>query len=76
MSIENHPNLHAVGFLTDIHESLEQRIRGRAGEAGYREVLPLVSDMVAAFVDDIDMRLDQRYGPPPQVQRMHEIKRS
>jgi hypothetical protein len=62
MSIENHPNLHAVGLLVDIHNSLEKRIRGKAAEAGIKEVFPLLSDKIEAFVNDLDVLLDSKYG--------------
>jgi hypothetical protein len=64
MSRENRPNLHAVGLLTDIIKSLETRIRGKAGEAGMKEVLPLLSDEINSFINEIDLLLDEKYGGP------------
>lgn len=62
MSVENHPNFHAVGFLMDIYSSFEERVRGEAAKAGMPELLPLIADRITEFVNEIDEILDKKYG--------------
>ena len=68
MSVENRPNLHAVGLLTDVFNAIENRIRGDAGEAGMKVVMPLIADDVRQFVERIDETLDERF-PAPAIDR-------
>ena len=62
MSVENRPNINAVGFLTDIRESLRNRIRGEAGRQGMQAVYPIVAQKITEFVEEIDGTLDQNFG--------------
>ena len=39
MSIEHHPNLHAVGLTLDITKALIYRVRGEAAEVPFAEIL-------------------------------------
>lgn len=57
MSIENHPNLHAIAFLTDIAKSLERNLRGRAGEVR-GTILQLMLPRIKVFVDETDEAID------------------
>lgn len=65
MSIENRPNLNAAGLVTDITIALSKRIRGNAGEAGMKLVLPLLSDEIVKFVEHIDEQLNLFLGKYP-----------
>lgn len=60
MSEQNHPNLNAVGFLTDIFEALENRVRGKA--ACFPGERIFLIDEIKEFVDRIDDLLDRRFG--------------
>jgi hypothetical protein len=62
MSVENRPNINAVGFLADIRESLQNRIRGEAGRQGMQAVYPIVAQKITEFVEEIDGTLDQNFG--------------
>jgi hypothetical protein len=62
MSIENRPNLHAIGLLTDIFTALEGRIRGKAKTAGFAFVLPLLSEDIQDFVEKVNTILDDTFG--------------
>ena len=62
MSEENRPNLHAVGLMMDITDSIEKRIRGKAGKAGIKEVFPLLSEKINDFVNEVDEVLDAKFG--------------
>jgi hypothetical protein len=61
MSVEGHPNLHAVGFLTDIVAALEKRLRGGAAE-DVPGTICLVIDDIKEFVNALDDKLDGHYG--------------
>lgn len=62
MSKQNRPNLHAVGLLTDILTSVENRVRGKAGLAEKSEVLMLISEEVMSFVEKVDAKLNNKFG--------------
>lgn len=62
MSIENRPNLNAAGLVTDIIIAISKRIRGNAGEAGMKQVLPLLSDEITNFANSMDEQLNQYFG--------------
>lgn len=58
MSIENHPNLHCVGFMCDILDSLEKRLRGKAVSKA-KEIMPLVAGAVTDFVYELEEIVDK-----------------
>lgn len=62
MSEKERPNLNAVGLQCSIIEGLEKYIRGKAGKAGMKVVLPLFSDEIQKFVNQVDESLNQYFG--------------
>ena len=58
MSVENRPNLHAVGLSTDILEAIEKRKRGEAKKLSMGVIMPAIQDELVAFVNFVDERLD------------------
>jgi type III secretion system FlhB-like substrate exporter len=59
MSLENHPNLHAVGLLTDIIEAIAARMRGLA--LG-KNIPNNLYNKVVVFVEQVEEQVDQEYG--------------
>jgi hypothetical protein len=62
MSVERSPNINAAVLAVDMTNSLEVRIRGKAGEAGMAKVFPLLIDEIKDFVNKVDEHLDQYFG--------------
>jgi len=59
MSIENHPNLNAVGFLVGITEALQRNLRGKASDSEIRVlIMELMLPRIKGFVDEIDEHID------------------
>ena len=56
MSIENHPNFHAVNFVVLTMDALYKSIRGNAtiGDAQL-----VASEMLSKFVCDVESRIDE-----------------
>jgi malonyl CoA-acyl carrier protein transacylase len=61
MSIENHPNLHAVGMTVDITSSLMNRLRGKAAEQPVADVLGLLKEDIQDFVVKVSTKLDETF---------------
>ena len=61
MSIENRPNLNAVGLLIDIQTAIERNIRGSATEANLADILVLVHKVFLPAIEEFDSQLDQRF---------------
>jgi hypothetical protein len=59
MSLERHPNFHAVNFTTQIMVAYYDSLRGGAN----RQNAPDISDMVTEFVSVIDSRVDTAADP-------------
>ena len=66
MSVENSPNLNAVGFMTAILDALKHHIRGNAAKADYGKVLVLFIDDIKKFTAQTDAALDQYFGTEPK----------
>ena len=63
MSVENHPNLHAVGFTVDIIDAFQKRLRGNAKAAKMQESLAVLTDeLLTEFVTKLSEDLDKRFG--------------
>ena len=66
MSLENHPNIHAVQFTMDILESIKKNLRGIAGDDPRysSEVMRRINDdqEIVEFVADISTRIDDIVG--------------
>jgi hypothetical protein len=65
MSKEAHPNLHAVGFATDLLRILHVRLRGPAMKAPTRvstdpKILAVLSDATIAISDRLDEMFPKR----------------
>jgi hypothetical protein len=59
MSVADHPNLHAAGLTIDIIESVQRRVRGKASDLTPSRIMALTTDLVIAFVAQVDERLDE-----------------
>lgn len=57
MSIENHPNFHAVQFVTDITTSYFKSIRGKAAKLSMDDK---IRDMIIDFAENIEDNVDER----------------
>jgi hypothetical protein len=55
MSLENHPNFHALKFVADIMSSYYECLRG-----GAEKNAPNVREEVAEFVAQIEAKVDRR----------------
>ncbi|MFA5766510.1 MAG: hypothetical protein WC919_01125 [Candidatus Paceibacterota bacterium] len=56
MSIENHPNFHAVNFTTQITAAFYESLRGGAN----KDNAPDIADEIVEFVARIENRVDSR----------------
>ena len=66
MSIENHPNINAAGFVTDIIVSFQKYLRGRANQdnATRGEALDVLNECgLQEFVVLVSVKLDAKFGP-------------
>lgn len=61
MSIENHPNIHAVGMTMDITSSLMHRLRGDAAEVPIGEIFTLLHEEIQDFVVNVSTKLDAAF---------------
>lgn len=61
MSAENHPNIHAVGMTIDVVDSVLRRIRGKAAEVPFAEILKTLDQDIQDFVVAISTKLDERF---------------
>jgi len=59
MSLENHPNFHAIKFTTNIVSSLHESLRGVLAPQMVREVLSRSRQKVVDFVGDIEEEVDR-----------------
>ena len=64
MSVEDHPNLHAVGLLTDVTLALENRLRGNACCVDHATVYKITAPVILRFIEELEELLDQTYGVP------------
>lgn len=62
MSKENRPNLNAVGLLVDIQNAVQNRIRGKAKQAGNGDILVLTHNIFLPAIEKLDKELDEKYG--------------
>lgn len=62
MSLDNNPNLNAVGVFVDIFESLQRHVRGNAREAGKSALLTVTVTDIADFAHQLSSKLDQEFG--------------
>ena len=64
MSIENHLNINAAGFASDIVSSFYEHLRGRAklNSANIEDAGEIVHDLIVDFVTEISERLDGSFG--------------
>lgn len=59
MSKEQHPNLHAVGLLTDVLAAIEIRLRGDAAALGvYHKSYRCIASTVMEFVVQVEKVID------------------
>jgi len=61
MSIENHPNIHAVALSLDIQTSIRKHLRGKA-KGRENEVFEKLKDLVIDFVADVSTKIDEVVG--------------
>lgn len=61
MSLENHPNIHAVGMTIDVTDIIRKRLRGDAAEKEFGDILPELSDDIQDFVLCISCKLDKMF---------------
>jgi len=60
MSVENHPNIHAVGLTVDIIQAIDNRLR-RDGD-DYKKIIMgnnEIGEKIADFVVDISTKIDE-----------------
>lgn len=62
MSVDNHPNLQAVGLTVDIITALNNRVRGNAGQVPFAEVLAMLEQDIQDFVVLASTKLDATYS--------------
>jgi hypothetical protein len=55
MSIENHPNLHAIKLGVEIYTSICKSLRGNAT---VRDVTPSLDDLIVEFVEKVEDKID------------------
>jgi hypothetical protein len=61
MSIENHPNIYAAGFTSDIISAYVNRLRGKA--VGNTNIaLPILNKRIVDFVASLSEDLDRELG--------------
>lgn len=65
MSIENHPNFHAVNFVTQIISAYYESLRGKASVKNS----PDIKDRVALFCNEIEELVDQHVDPKLELTR-------
>lgn len=60
MSEENHPNIHAAGFTTDLLVSLVKRLRNE-GEKNKKEIMSdnEIKDKIVDFVSELSLTIDE-----------------
>jgi hypothetical protein len=61
MSIENRPNLNAVGLLIDILAAIDKRKRGEAGKTKPGQLINLVGTKATEFVEEINSILNDNF---------------
>jgi hypothetical protein len=59
MSIEAHPNIHAVGLTVDIIDAIQRRVRGKAALLSQAKVMDATNNELQAFITRISVLLDQ-----------------
>ena len=62
MSIENHPNINAAGFVTDVIIAFRKYLRGAAAENMPESVQILTDSGLVDFVNKVDENLDQKFA--------------
>lgn len=68
MSIENHPNFHAMNFITEVLSAYYESLRGKASAKN----CPDVKDRVAIFCAEIEELVDQHVDPKLELIRNKE----
>lgn len=61
MSEENHPNINAAGWTTDIMSSFMSRLRGPA-EQDKTVALEVLHTRIVTFITDVSRDLDDTFG--------------
>jgi len=61
MSIENNPNIQAVGLTVDIVNSYMHNLRGKAAE-DKPKALQILTSKIVKFVTELSEELDQTFG--------------
>ena len=64
MSLENHPNFHAVNFVTKLVEAYHESLRGKASMKNYPEVDNLFIDFTARVEEMVDKYVDKQNIKP------------
>jgi hypothetical protein len=59
VSIEAHPNLHAVGLQVDILKAIEARLRGKGLEIPKARLMTEINSPILYFVMEIDNIVDK-----------------
>jgi len=59
MSLENHPNIHAVGLQVDIIKAIEERLRGEGAEVDKGDLISRVSYKLVRFVEIVEAYVDE-----------------
>jgi len=60
MSIKNHPNFHAVNFVTKLMEAYYESLRGKASIKNYPEVDNLFIDFTARVEEMVDKYVEEK----------------
>ncbi len=63
MSIENHPNFHAVLFATNIFQAYLKSLRGGVDESHF----PDVSDLIEDFTNEVELTVDTFVEDPKRT---------
>ena len=58
MSLENHPNFHAVGFASDITAAYYERLRVPFGNIS-EELQDEIRDTILEFISEIEGKIDR-----------------
>lgn len=60
MSVENHPNINAVGLASTILESIVAYSRNNA--EGTKALTPIIHKLTIKYVTDVSEALDNQFG--------------
>ena len=70
MSLENHPNFHAVNFVSKLVEAYHESLRGKASMKNYPEVDNLFIDFTAKVEEMVDKYVDEQ-GANLEIEKLN-----